>query len=179
MLLQTLDCLSLGFLKWEKQLCIIVSLVRRMWTELNICESGRQMGCYRTFSFMVIKWGLLSRAPGTLMVPFQEGIVNPTVSSAWFHALSQNPKWLFHKPPTRSLGLLSPLWMNLLWLLLSSSLCLSAIRDSSRIDTVLQFRGAVSVLGEQMLLGAGADATVHGTLSLAWAIPKSSLLDFV
>lgn len=93
-----------------------------MWTELNICESGRQMGCYRTFSFMVIKWGLLSRAPGTLMVPFQEGIVNPTVSSAWFHALSQNSKWLFHKLPTRSLGLLSPLWMNLLWLLLSSSL---------------------------------------------------------
>lgn len=136
-----------------------------MWTELNICESGRQMGCYRTFSFMVIKWGLLSRAPGILMVPFQEGIVKPTVS--WFHALSQNPKWLFHNPPTRSLGLLSPLWMNLLWLLLSSSPCLSAIRDSPHIDMVLQFRGAVSVLGEQMLLGGGrCNSAWHPLLSL-------------
>lgn len=53
-----------------KQLCVTISLVKRIQTELNICKRWTTDGLFRTGSFIVIKWGLLKQSTWDLDGPF-------------------------------------------------------------------------------------------------------------
>lgn len=43
-----------------------------------------------------------------LVAPFHYGVVNPILARVGFLMSSQNPKWLFHTPSAKSLGLPPP-----------------------------------------------------------------------
>lgn len=65
------------------------------------------MGHFRTVSIMVIKGGLLKQSTWNVDGLSQKGTVHPTLCSACFHKLTQNPQQLSHNCPTPLPGLLS------------------------------------------------------------------------
>lgn len=64
----------------SKQLYVTISLVNRVWTELNICKRWVTDGCLEQ-SLNETFW---KRAPRMWMVPFQGGIVSLPLSRAYF-----------------------------------------------------------------------------------------------